>query len=138
VGKLRNGIRVLEPRAKSAVRRAADLGIRGLGTVPFARSPKVSVVVPVYNVAPYLGSCLWTLSNQTYRNLEIVVVDDGSTDGSLAVAQRAQRRDRRIRIIRQANAGLSAARNAGIAAATGEFLAFVDSDERSPAPRSRR
>jgi CDP-glycerol glycerophosphotransferase len=115
---------------KKSARRAVDIGVRALGAVPFARSPKVSVVVPVYNVEPYLAECLRSISHQTYLNIEIVVVDDGSTDGSLAVAQNARRRDRRIRIVRQANAGLSAARNTGIAAATGEYLAFVDSDDR--------
>jgi len=127
---LRHAVRTAAPRLKKSARRAVDIGVRALGAVPLVRSPKVSVVVPVYNVEPYLAACLRSISHQTYLNIEIVVVDDGSTDGSLAVAQRARRRDRRIRIVRQANAGLSAARNAGISAATGEYLAFVDSDDR--------
>ena len=127
---LRHAVRTAAPTIRKSARRAVDIGVRALGAVPLARSPKVSVVVPVYNVEPYLAACLRSISHQTYLNIEIVVVDDGSTDGSLAVAQRARRRDRRIRIVRQANAGLSAARNTGIAAATGEYLAFVDSDDR--------
>ena len=130
MSKLRHAGRALAPRVKRSARRAVEIGVRGLGTVPLTRSPKVSVVVPVYNVEPYLAACLRSISHQTYLNIEIVVVDDGSTDGSLAVAQRARRRDRRIRIVRQTNGGLSAARNTGIAAATGEYLAFVDSDDR--------
>ena len=130
MSRFRHAARAVAPRIKKAARRTVDVGVRALGTVPFARSPKVSVVVPVYDVEPYLAACLRSISHQTYLNIEIVVVDDGSTDDSLAVAQRAQRRDRRIRIVRQANAGLSAARNTGIAAATGEYLAFVDSDDR--------
>ena len=130
MSKLRTAMRRVSPRARRAARRAADIGIRRIGAVPFARSPKVSVVVPVYDVEPYLAACLRSISQQTYRNLEIVVVDDGSTDGSLEVARRARRHDRRIRIVRQPNGGLSSARNTGIAAATGEYLAFVDSDDR--------
>ncbi|MGY1691167.1 bifunctional glycosyltransferase/CDP-glycerol:glycerophosphate glycerophosphotransferase [Geodermatophilus sp. SYSU D01105] len=127
---VRSAARALSPKRQAAVRRALDLSVRTLGTAPLTRAPKVSIVVPVYNVEPYLGSCLWSISHQTYRNIEIVVVDDGSTDGSLAVAERARRRDRRIRIVQQPNGGLSSARNTGIAAATGEYLAFVDSDDR--------
>lgn len=118
----------LPPGVQDVARYSLDLSARRL---PLRlRGPKVSVVVPVYNVAPYLEECLQSISAQTYRNLEIVVVDDGSTDGSLVVAQRCRRLDRRIRIVERPNGGLSAARNTGIDAATGEFLAFVDSDDR--------
>ncbi|WP_255419324.1 bifunctional glycosyltransferase/CDP-glycerol:glycerophosphate glycerophosphotransferase [Geodermatophilus marinus] len=117
-------------RRRATVRRALVLSARGLGGAPLTRAPRVSIVVPVYNVEPYLAACLRSISAQTYRNIEVVVVDDGSTDGSLAVARRARRRDRRIRIVTQPNGGLSSARNSGTAAATGEYLAFVDSDDR--------
>lgn len=90
---------------------------------------KISVIVPVYNVAHYLRQCLDSIINQTYRNLEIILVNDGSTDNSLTICQEYQDRDGRIRIINQANAGLSAARNTGIEAATGQYLTFVDSDD---------
>jgi CDP-glycerol glycerophosphotransferase len=118
----------LPSQAHDAVHHVLDWSARRLGlTLP---APKVSVVVPVYNVGPYLKACLDSISAQTYRNLEIVVVDDGSTDDSLAVARRCRRRDRRIAIVQQPNGGLSAARNTGIDRASGEFLCFVDSDDR--------
>lgn len=91
--------------------------------------PRISVVVPVYDVEDYLAACLQSLVRQTYRDLEVVVVDDGSTDGSAEIAERFCASDRRVRVVRQANAGLGAARNAGAAVATGELLAFADSDD---------
>jgi CDP-glycerol glycerophosphotransferase len=95
-------------------------------------APRVSVVVPVYNVAPYLEACLTSLARQTLADLEVVMVDDGSTDGSPAIAERFARQDARFQLVRQANAGLGAARNTGAAHASGEFLAFVDSDDIVP------
>ncbi|HEU0256947.1 MAG TPA: glycosyltransferase family 2 protein [Microbacteriaceae bacterium] len=89
----------------------------------------LSVVVPVWGVEKYLGRCLDSLRAGAYRNLEIVVVDDGSPDGSAAVARGRRWRDPRIRLIRRPNGGLSAARNTGIRAARGEFLAFLDGDD---------
>ncbi|MEU4426710.1 glycosyltransferase, partial [Actinoplanes sp. NPDC024001] len=89
----------------------------------------VSVIVPVYNVEAFLRDCLDSLRAQTYADLQVIMVDDGSTDGSVAIAEEFVAADPRFRLIRQANAGLSAARNAGMPAATGEFLAFVDSDD---------
>jgi CDP-glycerol glycerophosphotransferase len=94
--------------------------------------PRISVVVPVYNVEEYLEECLTSVVRQTARDLEILVVDDGSTDGSAAIAQAFAARDERIRIITQPNGGLGAARNTGAAAATGEYLAFLDSDDVLP------
>ena len=94
--------------------------------------PRISVVVPIYEVEAYLADCLRSLAAQTAPDLEIVMVDDGSTDGSAAIAERFAARDRRFRLISQANGGLGHARNAGVAAATGEFLAFVDSDDVVP------
>lgn len=89
----------------------------------------LSIVVPVYGVERYLDDCLRSLSVQNYRNIEVIVVDDGSPDNSYAIARRWALRDPRIRIVRQSNAGLSAARNTGTRHARGEFLAFLDSDD---------
>ena len=90
---------------------------------------RVSVVVPIYNVEPFLDECLRSIAGQTFADLEVVMVDDGSTDGSAAIAERFAARDGRFRLISQPNAGLGAARNAGIAASSGDHLAFVDSDD---------
>jgi CDP-glycerol glycerophosphotransferase len=89
----------------------------------------VSVVVPIYNVEAFLRDCLESIRGQTYHDLQVILVDDGSTDGSPAIAEEFAAADPRFRLIRQDNAGLSAARNAGVPHATGEFLAFVDSDD---------
>jgi len=89
----------------------------------------VSVVVPVYNAAATLGATLVSVRNQTWRNLEIIVVDDGSTDTSFAIATAHQDQDARVRIIRQANGGVAAARNRGIDAAKGRFVAPLDADD---------
>lgn len=89
----------------------------------------VSVVVPIYNVEAFLRDCLDSIRAQTYRNLQAILVDDGSTDGSVAIAEEFVAADERFRLVRQANAGLSAARNTGVPYATGEYLAFVDSDD---------
>jgi CDP-glycerol glycerophosphotransferase len=97
--------------------------------------PRISVVVPIYNVESYLGECLRSLQAQTYEDWEAVLVDDGSTDGSHAIAEEFAAADRRLRVVQQANAGLSAARNTGIDAAGGEFLVFLDSDDMLP-PRA--
>jgi CDP-glycerol glycerophosphotransferase len=93
---------------------------------------RVSVVVPVYNVAPYLDTCLESLAQQSFGDIEVVMVDDGSTDASAEIAERFAARDSRFRLVQQANAGLGAARNTGARHASGEFLAFVDSDDAVP------
>lgn len=90
----------------------------------------ISVVVPVYNCAPYLDACLQSLQAQTWQNWEAVLVDDGSTDGSAALCDAWAQKDPRIRVLHQKNAGVSAARNAGIEAVQGTYLAFVDADDR--------
>ena len=89
----------------------------------------LSIIVPVYNTAPWLPRCLESLIEQTYRNLEIICVDDGSTDGSAAILDEYAARDARIKVLHQENAGVSAARNAGLDAATGEYVTFVDADD---------
>lgn len=91
--------------------------------------PLLSVIVPVYNVEVFLDQCLDSIVNQTYRNLEILVVDDGSTDGSGALCDRWAERDDRIRVIHQANGGLSAARNTALDVMKGELVMMVDSDD---------
>ncbi len=89
----------------------------------------ISIVVPVYNVAKYLRQCLDSLVNQTYRNLEIICVNDGSKDDSLDILQEYAAKDTRIKVISQENQGLSAARNKGMEYVTGEWTMFVDSDD---------
>ena len=89
----------------------------------------VSVIVPIYNVEPFLRDCLDSLRAQTYTDLQVLMVDDGSTDGCAAIAEEFAAADSRFALIRQANAGLSAARNVAVPQAKGEYLAFVDSDD---------
>jgi glycosyltransferase involved in cell wall biosynthesis len=91
--------------------------------------PLVSVVVPVYNVSGYLSACLDSISSQNVGSLEIVAVDDGSTDNSPAILAEAAHTEPRLQIVTQPNAGLGAARNTGVANASGQFLWFVDSDD---------
>ena len=90
---------------------------------------RVSVVVPVYNVAPYLRQCLDSLVGQTLKDIEIICVDDGSTDGSGAILDEYAAKDGRVRVVHQANAGAGAARNVGLDLATGEYLFFCDPDD---------
>jgi CDP-glycerol glycerophosphotransferase len=94
--------------------------------------PRISVVVPVYNVEAYLLECLSSLAAQTTSDFEAIMVDDGSTDASAAIARDFAARDPRFRLVTQPNGGLGKARNTGLAAATGEFLAFLDSDDVLP------
>ena len=94
--------------------------------------PKVSIIVPMYNQEKYLVPCLRSICSQTYRNLEIIVVNDGSTDKSPAMARDWAERDNRIRILDKANGGTTMARRDGYALATGEFVTFVDSDDLLP------
>ena len=89
----------------------------------------VSAIVPVYNVGDYVGSCIESLANQTYENIEIIVINDGSTDDSLSVCRAWEAKDSRVIVIDQANQGVSVARNAGLAASTGEWICFVDGDD---------
>lgn len=92
----------------------------------------MSVVVPAYDTAAYLPACLDSLLAQTHRELEVVVVDDGSPDDSAAIATTYAERDPRVRLVRQENGGLGAARNTGLRHATGEVIAFADSDDVVP------
>lgn len=94
--------------------------------------PKVSVIVPVYNRETRLGWCINSILSQTMRNLELILVDDGSTDGSLSICENYARLDNRVRVFHQENGGVSSARNRGIAQAKGEYIQFVDSDDWIP------
>lgn len=91
--------------------------------------PRISIVVPVYNVEKYIGQCLESLVNQTFKDIEIIVVDDGSPDESYKIYEKYAARDNRIKIIKKKNAGVSEARNTGIENACGDWLMFVDSDD---------
>ncbi|MDR3314700.1 MAG: glycosyltransferase [Oscillospiraceae bacterium] len=92
-------------------------------------NPLVSILVPVYNVEPYLAKCLDSILAQTYTSLEIILVDDGSTDASGGICDACAAKDARVRVIHQANQGLSGARNSGLDIAVGEYVMFVDSDD---------
>lgn len=96
------------------------------------RAPELSVVVPVYNVEQYVAACLDSVLAQSHADLEVVVVDDGATDDSAAIVERYAARDPRVRLLRQENQGLGAARNAGVAASRGRYLTFLDSDDVVP------
>lgn len=89
----------------------------------------ISIIIPVYNVSAYLRQCLESVINQSYSHLEIIVVNDGSTDNSLSICEEYALKDDRIRLINQENKGLSGARNTGIDAATGDYILFIDSDD---------
>lgn len=89
----------------------------------------ITVIVPVYNVEKYLEDCIKSIINQTYANIEIILVDDGSTDGSLNICKQYATEDSRITIIQQENYGVSCARNKGIEIAKGNYITFVDSDD---------
>lgn len=93
------------------------------------KSPKFSIIVPVYNVEDYLSFCMESLIRQTLKDIEIICVNDGSTDSSLTILEEYAKLDDRIKIIDKRNGGLSSARNAGIDVAEGEFILFIDSDD---------
>lgn len=91
--------------------------------------PLVSIVIPVYNAAPDLARCIESVRKQTYRNIEVFLVNDGSKDASSPICHMYERIDPRVHVIDKENAGVSAARNTGIAAAQGKYIQFVDSDD---------
>lgn len=90
---------------------------------------KVSVIIPVYNVRPYLERCIQSVLNQTYKDVEVILVDDGSTDGSGELCDELALNNQHIRVIHQANQGISGARNAGLLQAEGQYIAFLDADD---------
>lgn len=92
-------------------------------------SDKVSIIVPIYNVEKYLPKCIESIINQTYKNLEIILVDDGSPDNCAKICDEYAKKDNRIKVIHKPNGGVSSARNAGLDIATGEYIGFVDPDD---------
>lgn len=90
---------------------------------------KVSVIVPVWNAHEYLNRCVDSIVNQTYKNLEIILVDDGSTDDSLKICKEYEKKDERIRVVHKENGGQSSARNLALDICTGEYIGFVDNDD---------
>lgn len=89
----------------------------------------ISIIVPVYNTENYLEKCLYSLVNQTYKNIEIIIIDDGSTDNSMNIIQKFVLADNRVKVISQKNQGLSGARNTGMNNANGDYIMFIDSDD---------
>lgn len=89
----------------------------------------ITIIIPVYNVEKYLNRCIQSVLNQTYKNLEIIMVDDGSTDSSPEICDKYEKRDSRIKVIHQSNGGLSDARNSGLEISKGEYVLFIDSDD---------
>lgn len=89
----------------------------------------VTVIIPLYNVEAYVDRCIKSVLNQDYEKIEVIIVDDGSTDGSLRIAHRASGGDKRVKIIHKENGGVSSARNLGLEKARGEYVVFVDSDD---------
>ena len=100
--------------------------------------PLISIIVPVYNAEPYLDNCLDSIAAQTWGNLEVWLVDDGSTDASPALCDARAAADSRFHVLHQANAGVSAARNAALERATGQYLQFVDGDDYLPSTATER
>lgn len=92
-------------------------------------NPLASIIIPVYNTAPYLERCINSVVNQTYKNLEIICVDDGSTDGSELIVDEYAKRDSRIKVVHKQNGGESSARNVGIRMMTGQYVGFIDCDD---------
>ena len=106
------------------------------------RMKKISVIVPVYNVEKYLDRCVESIVNQTYKNLEIILVDDGSSDNCPQLCDEWTQRDERIKAVHKQNGGLADARNAGLEIAAGDYVGFIDADDyidcllyTSPSPR---
>ena len=93
------------------------------------KKEKISIIVPVYNVGKYLKKCLESIINQTYKNIEIILIDDGSTDNSASICDQYKKIDKRIKVIHQENKGLSGARNIGLKNITGDYITFIDSDD---------
>lgn len=92
-------------------------------------APKISVIIPVYNISKYLEKCLWSVTNQTLREIEIIVVNDGSTDDSMSVIEKFAASDNRITVINKTNEGASTARRAGLEVATGTYIHHLDGDD---------
>src|SRR4051794_2276705 len=92
--------------------------------------PAISIIVPVFNIEAYIGACLDSILNQTFNDLEVILINDGSTDKSGEICSEYSKMDSRIKVINQEFGGVSAARNVGVYAASGEYIGFVDGDDR--------
>lgn len=93
------------------------------------KQPLISVIVPIYKVEQYLNRCVQSIVDQTYKNLEIILVDDGSPDNSPAMCDAWAEKDDRVQVVHKKNGGVSSARNAGLDAANGAYIGFVDGDD---------
>ena len=91
--------------------------------------PKVTVIVPVYNIATYIEECINSILNQTFKELEIMIIDDGSIDGSSEICDKFAVNDKRVKVIHQENIGVVAARGVGVNAASGQYISFIDGDD---------
>ena len=91
--------------------------------------PLLSIIIPVYQAKKYLGKCIDSILNQSFLDFELILVDDGSNDGSERICDEYTRKDNRIKVIHQINQGVSGARNTGLKYASGEYIAFVDADD---------
>ena len=89
----------------------------------------ISIVLPIYNVEKYIEKCMDSVLNQTYKNIEVILVDDGSPDRCPKICEEYAKKDNRIKVVHKENGGLSDARNAGIKVANGEYITFIDSDD---------
>ena len=93
------------------------------------KGPKISIIIPIYNVEDYVGKCLESVTNQTLKDIEVICVDDGTKDNSCAVVEAYMKEDDRIKLVHKENGGLSSARNYGLQYATGEYIWWIDSDD---------
>ena len=91
--------------------------------------PLISVIIPVYGVEKYISQCLESVINQTYKNIEVIVINDGTKDNSASIAKEYSKQDFRVKVYDFENSGLSAARNRGVSLAKGDYIAFLDSDD---------
>ena len=89
----------------------------------------VSIIIPAYNAEKYIEQCIDSIISQTYKNIEVIIVNDGSTDNTLAICEKYAKEDKRIKIVKKKNEGVSKARNDGIKIATGKYIMFIDSDD---------
>lgn len=92
-------------------------------------NPEISIIIPVYNPGKFINKCLNSIIHQTFKNIEILCIDDGSTDNSLNILKEFQKNDKRIRIFSQENLGAAASRNLGIENSKGNYILFVDADD---------